>query len=226
MTLLRSFAFAAAMLALTPAMAADITWSTGPQFGGPTGYLGILTNGTLIEAVHLAGTNGAPTTVDPGGLNLTFATVDSPWFNATFSDPPNGIGDAAWSAIVANFEWQVGTDVDAPTFLTGLTPGATYQVQFFAGRSHTCCGARTQTFGDGNGHFSDPITFTPGSYVSVVGTFVADAGTQHIVFDDSSNNPLLSAYVLREVSAIPEPSNVALMLAGLVGLVARRVRLA
>ena len=78
MTLLRSSAFAAAMLALTPAIAADITWSTGPQFGGPTGYLGILTNGTLIEAVHLAGTNGAPTTVDPAmslALKLVLAPV-------------------------------------------------------------------------------------------------------------------------------------------------------
>ena len=35
---------------ISAASAASITWSTGPNFGGPDGHLGILTNGALVEA--------------------------------------------------------------------------------------------------------------------------------------------------------------------------------
>lgn len=185
--------------------AADIEWSVGPSFGGADGHLGILTNGTLVAAVHTRGSTGVEEIVDPMGLGLAFTPIDSPSFGATFTDPPNEIGDPVWSEIVASFEWQKSADVTAPAFLTGLTPGNVYQVQLFAGRSHPCCGARSQRFGDGNGHFSPEISFEPLHFVSIVGTFVADATTQTLVFDDSTENPLLSAYVLRDVTGLPEP---------------------
>jgi len=184
------------------AQAADITWSVGPTFGGADGHLGILTNGTLVAAVHTRGAAGPSEVVDPDGLALAFTPIDSPSFSGTYSDPANGIGDPVWSAIVANLEWQSGQDVTAEGFLSGLTPGDRYQVQLFAGRSHTCCAARSQRFGDGNGNFSESISFAPLSFVSIAGTFVADGATQTIVFDDSTSNPVLSAYVLRDV---PEP---------------------
>lgn len=222
---LRPIFLATGLLAASAAQAANINWSIGPSFGGANGHQGILTNGSLVEAVNLTGAAGAAMVVDPLGLNISFTTVNHPAFNTSFIDPPNGIGDAAWSQIVSRFEWTSNADVSAPAFLSHLSVGHTYQVQFFAGRSHGCCGNRSQTFGDGNGNFSAPIQFTPGSFVSVVGSFVADAATQHIVFDDSSNNPLLSAYVLRDITvSVPEPGTWALLLAGLASMagVARR----
>ena len=215
---------AAALVAAGTAGGAEITWELGPTFGGANGHLGILTNGALVHAVHLAGSPSDSLIVDPSGLNIAFTNINSAAFNSSFSDPLNNIGDPGWSQIVRVFEWNSGTDVDAAAFLDGLTLGQTYQVQFFSGRSHPCCADRTLKFGDGLGHFSDPVSQAQGVFQSVVGTFVADATTQRIVFDDSSNNPNLSAYVLRDVTLIPEPGTWALMCTGLVtfGAWARR----
>lgn len=197
--------------------AASILWSLGPNFNGPTGHLGILTNGSLVEAVNLKGSADAPIVVDPSGLNISFATVNSSFFgNSWASATGGGNTDPGWSAILNTFEWNSGADVTAAGFLSGLTPGHDYQVQFFAARSD-CCTTRTATFGDGAGHFSTPVA--GGSYTSVVGLFTADGTSQTIQFIDSTHNPILNAYVLRDLTpAIPEPASLALMVAGLLGL--------
>jgi hypothetical protein len=220
-------AAAAALIAAAalPASAANISWTLGPTFGGPLGHQGILTNGSLVQAVNLVGQGAAGSTVvDPTGLNLSFTNANTVPFDQVFQDPANGIGDAGWAKVIQSFEWKSASDVDAPSFLSGLVVGTTYQAQFFFARSNLCCTARTQRFGDGNGNFSASVRMD--AFQSVVGTFVADASTQRIVFDDSSNNPVLSAYVLRDLTAapIPEPGTWALMLAGLgaVGFTARR----
>ena len=214
---------AAALLVAGSTSAAEITWELGPTFGGAQGHLGILTNGALVDAVHLASSNSGSIVVDPSGLNISFRNINSPEFISSFTDPPNNIGDAGWSQVIRNFEWS-GADVDAATFLTGLTVGASYQVQFFSGRSYPGLESRLLKFGDGLGHFSPEVSMGQNVFTSVVGTFVADANTQHLVFDDSTNNPSLSAYVLRNVSPVPEPQTWALLLAGLaaVGSLVRR----
>lgn len=221
----KTLAAAAALAATLPASAADVSWTLGPTFGGALGHEGILTNGTLVDAVHLAGSASGTITVDPAGLDLVFRNVNSSFFNSSFTDPANDIGDPGWSSVIRTFEWSSSTgDVDAASFLSGLTVGVTYQVQFFSGRSHPCCANRTLTIGDGQGHLSAPISQGPNVFQSVVATFVADGATQRFVFDDSANAPALSAYVLREVSPVPEPGPWAMLLAGVavVGRLARR----
>lgn len=208
---------AAALLVAGSASAAEITWELGPSFGGAQGHLGILTNGTLVDAVHLAGSNSGSIVVDPSGLNISFRNINSLDFSFSFADPPNNIGDAGWSQVIRNFEWS-GSDVSAATFLTGLTQGVTYQVQFFSGRSFPGLESRLLKFGDGLGHFSPAVSMGQNVFTSVVGTFVADASTQHVVFDDSTNNPSVSAYMLRNVSPVPEPQTWALLLGGLVAV--------
>jgi hypothetical protein len=209
-------AFAAVLLAgaATAASAADISWSTGPTFGGATGHEGILTNGTLVEAVSLRGVGSGSVVVDPLGLNITFQIVDSAAFSRSWpSATGGGAADPGWASVLANFEWQQSANVSAPSFLSGLTVGNTYQVQFFAARSD-CCATRTSSYGDGNGNVSAAVTH--GSYTSVVGTFVADAASQRIDFIDSSTNPILNAYVLRDLTApIPEPGTWAMFVGGL-----------
>lgn len=209
----------AAVLAAGTAQAAQITWTTGPSFGGPDGHDGILTNGALVEAIDL-GSGGSPIVVDPGGLNLSFTRVDSPVFNASFADTFFGavsnIGDAGWRAVIDTAEYSTSGDVSAPGFLSGLTAGNTYQVQFFSGRAYSGLQGRLLKYGDGLGNFSPEVSMGQNLFVSMVGTFVADGATQHIVFDENTNLPTLNAYVLRDVTApIPEPGTWALMLAGL-----------
>ena len=50
---LRTTAVLLGLAAALPVSAADISWSTGPTFNGPNGHLGILTNGSLVEAINL-----------------------------------------------------------------------------------------------------------------------------------------------------------------------------
>ena len=205
-----------------PVSAADISWSTGPTFNGPNGHLGILTNGSLVEAINLTGSPGASLTVDPGGLNITFSTVNSPFYPNSWSIAGNGGNtDAAWGTILNTFEWISGSNPTISNFLSGLTLGHQYQLQLFAARSD-CCGTRTASFSDGAGHTSDEVR--DDSYTSIVGTFTADAFTQTLQLIDSTSNPILNAYVLRDVSPVPEPETYAMLLAGLgvLGLSIRR----
>ena len=204
------------------AQAASITWATGPSFGGANGHLGILTNGTLVQAINLNGAGGADFTVG-SGVNITFDSVNSTFFNNNSGSATGGGNtDAGWAAILNTFEWNTGSNVTAPSFLTGLTTGNIYQLQLFTARNDRCC-SRTHWYGDGNGNLS--TAKGDQSYLSVMGTFTADATTQAIQFFDSSSNPYLNAYVLRDLTApIPEPGTYAMMLAGLglLGFMTRR----
>jgi hypothetical protein len=200
-----------------PATSASISWATGPSAAGAAGHLAILTNGSLVEAIDLGGT-GPAITVDPTGLNLVFTRVDSPFFTTTFADSlfgtPNNVGDAGWSAVLDTAEYSSG-DVNASSFLSGLVPGSTYQVQFFSGRSYPNLDNRLLKYGDGLGNFSPEVSMGQNLFTSMVGTFTADATTQAIVFEENVGLPTLNAYVLREITPIPEPDGWALMLAGL-----------
>jgi MYXO-CTERM domain-containing protein len=206
---------AALTLGVGTAQAANVTWANGPGFIGPNGHLGILTNGSLVQAVNLRGSGGPSLTVDPAGINLTFSTINSSFFNTFMGNGANSGGntDPAWAEILGTAEWQSGSDVTATGFLGGLTSGHQYQVQLFSARNDNCCG-RTHWFGDSNGHLSSVLG--DNSYVSVVGTFTADAASQTLQFFDSSHNPYLNAYVLRDItSQVPDPGSWALMLGGM-----------
>lgn len=214
--------FAGALtLAAGAANAADISWTIGPTFGGVDGHQAILTNGTLVEAVDI-GTSGGIVVVDPSGLNITFTRLDPVYLGGYIFDAVDapGSSDDGWNAVVRSADWT-SANFTAESFLSGLTPGNSYQLQLFAADTRGCCAARESRFGDGNGNFSDSVV--QGSLTSVVGTFVADGSTQALAFDTNSNSPILNAYVLREVAVVPEPASMALMLAGL-GLVALRLR--
>ncbi|MGD1806598.1 PEP-CTERM sorting domain-containing protein [Dapis sp. BLCC M126] len=210
--------------------AASITWSNGPNFGGVEGFESIDTTGSLVEAVNLGRTG--PLTVDPTGLNITFTPEDKLGAYFFMSGSPSS-NDSAWNTIINEADFN-GFNGTFDNFFTDLTVGQTYQVQLFA--SDTRLGGniptRTQYFHDGLGNQSS--TFLQSSFTSIIGTFTADATTQSLGISASSNgiggnDPILSAYVLRDITptenttSVPEPtSTLALLGAAGTGLLASR----
>ena len=197
-SLLNVFAIAM-VLAITGLMhAAVITWQTGPTYNGPAGFTAIDTSGQAVEAVNIGDAPG-PLTVDPGpgGLNLTFFSRNQPLNQGPFNSGSPGTTDAAWNSIIDRTDWN-NVNASFPNFLSGLTAGRDYQVQLFASDARGCCSTRTQFFSDGMGN--DSPTITQGDFTSVIGTFTADGATQEIGLSASSTDPVLSAYVLRDVT--------------------------
>lgn len=219
-TSMRAAVAALGLVSVTAVSAADISWALGPGFVGPAGHLGILTNGTLVEAVDTSELALSPVTVDPSGLNISFERRPAPGLNGYYrTNQPVGSGDATWDEIVTTTQWR-GTDGTVDSFLTGLTVGSTYQLQLFATDLRDCCSARQQRFADGNGHASDWIS--QNGSASVVGTFIADAGSQALRFEGNESR-VLDAWVLREIAApVPEPGTWLLWGLGLAGLTAAR----
>ena len=200
------------------AQAANISWSTGPGFGGANGFEAILTNGALVQAVDFGG-GPATRTVDPGGANITFTVVDPAFFfGFIFGAGSAGSTDTGWNAVINDADFNNPGDISVPNFLTGLTVGSTYQLQLFASDTRGCCSARQSRFGDGNGNFSEFVV--QGSLTSIVGSFVADATSQAVEFDTTSNAPILNAYVLRNLTPapVPLPAGLGLMVAGVATL--------
>jgi len=193
---LGSVAVGALLLPAGLLSAAPITWSPGPTFNGPNGFQAIQTNGSLLEAANL-GSSG-PLTVDPGGVNVTFSPANK-LNQGFFGSGSPGSTDANWNTIINQTDWN-NTNVTLNGFLSGLTVGRSYQLQLFASDARGCCSGRTQFFHDGLGNNSP--TFVQGTFTSTIGTFAADNANQAVGFNASSNNPILNAYVLRDVSPV------------------------
>lgn len=175
--------------------AAVISWQTGPVYSGVSGADAIRVNGNSLQAVNLGSTSGL--TVITNGQSLTFSAadkLDAGFFN---SGSP-GTSSASFNTIIDQTDFN-SANTTVSNFFTGLIPGIQYQVQLFASDSRPCCNTRTQFFSDGVGNNSP--TITQGTFTSVLGTFTADASTQALGLFANSNNPVISAYTVREVSA-------------------------
>jgi len=108
--------------------------------------------------------------------------------------------------------------------MDGLSIGQEYQIQLFTSDDRGGSGARTQEWSDNpvDGAGNETATFRHDDSAFVIGTFTADATTQHIYGNGvGQSQNIVNAYVLR---AIPEPATIMLISAGLVGCGLRRRR--
>ena len=195
-------------LAIPPALqGAEITWQAPFNI---TSVDSIDTNGTLVDAINATRGGGSPT-VNFGGENITFtanAIGPSNTGNGTYFTGGGGnTGNANLNTVLNSHSYGGG---GWAIQLTGLSPGADYQIQLIgAGDTRGCCSARNQRGGDGESPENLSGDFSRSGVGSVIGTFTASGTTQPINLLPGLNNgvdPGLSAYILRSVAPpTPQP---------------------
>jgi len=202
----------------TSASAAVITYGSAQDISADTDVI----NTDVIYAVSL-GTSAAQTV-----NGVSFA--DSASTDITVADFGGGIGEgfgaliagSAFSTLTPGFQGVLRSGIFSPSAtaevtLNGLTPGTNYQVQIFTAR--TDANVREYTFADGTSSVTLNSGVDAGQFA--IGTFTADAATQSLgIITDDSNFGVFSAVVVAE--AVPEPSSMALLALGGLGLLRRR----
>ena len=212
-------ALAAATSAISSASAAVITFGTADL---TTTATDISTNGTSVQATNLVSDNSLAggTTIVNG---VTFQNTNLFGNGYAPLNPGITIGDAA-DGLYSSFGYGGATTQT----LTGLTIGQQYELQIFMGDNRGCCNGRSLTVGDADGDTSNDVTFAYGSGngangASIIGTFTADATTQNFfVTISTASSAELSAFQLRDITPVPEPSSTALIGLGGLALILRR----
>ena len=237
------------VIAANDLSAADITWGTPTNVAGVSDVSSL---GTLFEAVNTGSDsnsvprtttvngvpftgwaiNGAGANLSPGG-HFSF-TAAAGYFHASFNG--FGLGAAPFSNLAASYQDLLGwgnfpvsqtnpNDFTGALTLTisGLTVGGVYQFQWWTNDARPFATGTVMATG---GAFS--IALSPNTSNTAgglgqfgIGTFTADATSQLITFATTGNATLINGFQLR---VIPEPSNVAFVVAGLFvfGLLGRR----
>jgi hypothetical protein len=188
-----------------------------------TGTDSVFTEGTLHSAVNTTNSGIVHTLSIPGIEDIPFQPLAGPLASVTGDQSFGGtVGNATFDSILNSHSWQGG---GGSFSIGGLTPGNTYTVQMFGVfDTRACCAARDTRYGDGLGNLSDNVTRGDGE--TVLGAFIADAPTQliEVLPGDGGGgaDPALSAYIVRDVTPIPEPTTLALAAIGGLGLWLRR----
>jgi hypothetical protein len=219
--ILRASAFA---LMTAAAHAADVTWQTPQLISGPTdvdsmgAYFGswapysqaaadnngLTVNGTTFQAFS-----------DLPSLNPTGVTDG---YNA-YNNP--NTSDANYNTLLqtAGYNSQSGT---ITVSWGGMTPGDTYLLEIWANDGR---GNNRSEFVTGGANTSSTFLYgnAPGNFI--IGTFTADgSGSQSFTLDGTGSQngdvPQINLLQVRDISVTPEPSTMALVTLGGVGLIA------
>lgn len=207
------FAAVALVVALAvPAQASIIAWTNQWVANGveTTMYASLSTTGALLDgqAQNLGSTTVQ--TKDTGHGTIAFAA------DATSGTGYNRLGGAGGphfnsaDDLLNSADW--GLTTAGTLVLSGLTSGQDYLVQLLSVDNRGANAGKTLSVDSG-----PSVTYcsSTGGYWLFTGTFTADAGTQTIGLLNSTGNPQVNAY---QVRVIPEPGTIALLVAGLVGL--------
>ena len=127
--------------------------------------------------------NGIPFVETPSaGLdNLVTDMTNGPSYGATFFTGATDDGDL--DALLDAHAYTAGNPSEVTLTLNNLTPGSTYQVQLIAvADGRTCCAGRTYEPDDGAGNYTTGVALNRGGFLSVIGTFDADANSQTILW--------------------------------------------
>jgi len=228
--------FAVFAAAVTTANAANITWGTPTTISGTAD---VSTLGTTVGTWGPGDDWGYPNYSDLYPVNgVTFNAYGSGPFNSfvstsglddrygSYGNP--GTADANYNFLMQTAIYSYGSSIS----LTwgGMTAGNTYLLQFWAhdGRNSTTA-ERSETL-TGGANISAALAYGsgnsgPGQYI--IGTFVADVtGTQTITLNAFGGNDIgpsaqVNLLQLRDITAVPEPSSLAMLAVGTGALVCR-----
>jgi hypothetical protein len=210
----------AGLLATAAQAQSDVTWqtpvtiseasdvnTTGTLLGTWAPYNGNASSGLTVNGVTFQAFSdlpGASDTFDNGGGNGTFATPNT--LDANYGTLLNA-GAFGNNSTPYTLSWD------------GMTVGDTYLVQLWVndGRNSTV-NARTETV---TGGLNTSLSLAYGSGSSgpgqyIIGTFVAGSASETLTLTPGTAIPSAQFNLLqvRDIAAVPEPSTVALCLAG------------
>jgi len=207
-----------------------ITW------GAPTNISGdsdVRTDGTLVAAFNM---NGPDATVN----GVTFASFTYPFMattatngSFTFTESPGhmlaasglGSGNSPFGNLSSSYQTLLSTalttdDNNTLTLtISGLIVGHQYEFQFFVNGSNSAGTDNFRTTASAPNPVSlddNTTNAVGGTGQYVVGTFTCGDPTEVITFTgtDSTQAPTVNALQLRDLSAVPEPSTMSILIVG------------
>ena len=199
---------AVSSLTLTVTPNAPITWTSGP-ISSPsdvitTGHLVLAnnlgsTNTLLINGVSFNGDPGAPGAVNGGGASAQVPirnVYDGFGAAGQTGDYSTAVSSARYSAVASANAWNLS--------LSGLTPGATYYLQFwYSDARGGGASARFQTFDDSLGHTVILQAGLGGSQWAV-GTFTAASASELVYVHDAQDRDSCELNLIQlRSSAVP-----------------------
>ena len=209
----------------------SINWGTGAQ--GITGNSNVSTAGTLVQASNLGGGSVSSATVN--GVTFSSAPVTDNVASMsvgafTLSESPSTLrslggassANAPFSALSSDYQALLieGASTYLPEgantvrlTMPALTLGNVYLFQWWSSEyaGHESGSTRTAATG-GISLTANTANVNGGLGEYGIGTFTASAASMYLAFDavDAGQLPLINAFQLRDVTAVPEPSTYAL----------------
>lgn len=200
---------------------APITFGAATAITTADATLGLA--GTIITAADFGAgtqtvtlTGGQVITFDGSGANAAVVGGNGTTTGAFIGTTTNTNFDTVLNGF--NYDSAAGTNGTKQITLSGLTTGKQYSVQLFGLDDRTGSIARTFSFSDFSGSTSGTSgAITSGANDYVIGTFTAASAFQTIT-ENLPNNGNINAIVLRDISAAPEPSQIASLALAALGM--------